>query len=94
MRIEPVEIYADTTNAAVMRHPSRTFPGVLIQGDTLYSLCQAADFVCSAAKFQLKGETSEELNELRNQLWSFLTHYKSVLETHQLPVPFNEVPRS
>ena len=29
MRIEPIEIYADTTNAAVFRHPGRKFPGVL-----------------------------------------------------------------
>lgn len=94
MRIEPVEIYADITNAAVLRHPARKFPGVLVQGDTLYSLCQAADFICSRAKSKLYDETSAELNELRNRLWSFLAHYKSVLEEHQLPVPFNEVPRS
>lgn len=94
MRIEPVEIYADTTNAAVLRHPGRKFPGVLIQGDTLYSMCQAADFICSRAKSKLDGETSAELNELRNKLWSFVTHYKAVLEEHQLPVPFSEALRS
>jgi len=94
VRIEPIEIYADTTNAAVFRHPGRKFPGVLIQGDTLYSMCQAADFICARAKPKLDDETSAELNELRNTLWSFLTHYKAVLEEHQLPVPFNEVPRS
>lgn len=94
MRIEPVEIYADTTNAAVLRHPGRKFPGVLIQGDTLYSMCPAADFICSRAKSKLDGETSAELNELRNKLWSFVTHYKAVLEEHQLPVPFSEALRS
>ena len=72
----------------------RAHPGVLVQGDTLYSMCQAADFICSRAKSKLDDETSAELNELRNTLWSFLTHYKAVLEEHQLPAPFIEVPRS
>ena len=42
MRSESVEIYSDTTNAAVLRHPGKKFPGVLVQGDTLYTMCQAA----------------------------------------------------
>lgn len=46
MRKTPVEIYADTTNAAIMRHPDRHFPGVLVQGDTLYGLCRSADEIC------------------------------------------------
>jgi len=94
VRIEQVEIFADTSNAAVMRHPSRQFPGVLVQGDTLYSMCQAADFICARARPQLDEEVSQELNELRNQLWSLLTHYKSVLAEHDLPVPFSETPRA
>lgn len=94
MRTERVEIYADTTNAAVLRHPGRKFPGVLVQGDTLYSLCQSADLVCSRGRSKLDDESFAELNDLRNKLWSLLTHYKSVLEEHHLPVPFNEMPRS
>ncbi|WP_425506589.1 DUF6959 family protein [Sphingomonas kyeonggiensis] len=41
MRTELIEIYSDATNAAVMRHPGRQFPGMLIQGDTLYSLSRS-----------------------------------------------------
>jgi len=40
MRTEVVEIYSDQANAAVIRHPSRKFPGVLVQGDTLHLSCQ------------------------------------------------------
>jgi len=35
MRTENVEILSDRTNTAVMRHPGRRFPGVLVQGDSL-----------------------------------------------------------
>ena len=38
VRTELVEIYSDKTNAAVLRHPGRHFPGVLVQGDDLYAL--------------------------------------------------------
>ena len=94
VRTEVVEILSDTTNAAVMRHPGRKFPGVLVQGDTLYSLCQSADFACSRARSKVDDEAFRELNQVRNVLWSLLTHYKSALEEHQIPVPFSERPIS
>ncbi|OKO80034.1 hypothetical protein [Bradyrhizobium sp. AS23.2] len=88
MRVAPVEIFADTTNAAVMRHPGRRFPGVLIQGDTLHSLCCLADDACAA--IDRSSEEYEPANQLRNQLWSYLNHYKAILDEHSLPMPFNE----
>jgi hypothetical protein len=90
MHIEQVEIYSDQTNAAVMRHPGRRFPGVLIQGDTLYSLCYQADSICADAKAHLDHETFQELNRLRNALWELLSHYKVVLGEHGIPLPFSE----
>ena len=92
MRIATVEILSDQTNAAVMRHPERRFPGILLQGDSLHALCRQADAACSGAKPSLSPETFDELNELRNRLWSYLNHYKAVLGEHQLPLPFSESP--
>jgi hypothetical protein len=88
VRKEIVEIYSDQTNAAIMRHPGRTFPGVLIQGDSLSALCKEADALCEAL-----GRTSPvylEANGLRNQLRSHLTHYKLVLTEHAIPLPFSD----
>jgi hypothetical protein len=90
MRTATVEILSDATNAAVLRHPDRKFPGVLVQGDTLYALCVAADASCRTIKPQTCDEAYEEINDLRNRLWSLLNHYKSVLHDHQLPLPFTE----
>jgi len=90
MRTESVDIYSDQTNAAILRHPGRKFPGVLVQGDTLYSMCFHADQVCAKAKGSLSVEAYSELNALRNNLWSFLNHYKVVLGEHQIPLPFSE----
>jgi len=90
MRTEVVEVYSDQTNAVVLRHPERKFPGLLLQGDTLYSLCHSADEACGHAKDALQSDAYAELNELRNRLWSLLNHYKTVLGAHQIPLPFSE----
>ena len=92
MHTETVEILSDDTNMVVLRHPTRRFPGVLIQGDSLYSMCKQADRVCAAAQEILPMEPYTELNSLRNSLWAQLTHYKAVLAEHDLSLPFNEVP--
>ena len=91
MRTETVEIYSDKTNAAVLRHPDRKYPGVLVQGDSLYTLCWRADQVCADARDALDSATYQELNTLRNSLWGLLTHYKSILAEHDIPVPFSEL---
>jgi hypothetical protein len=64
MHVESVEIYSDATNAAIMRHPGRHFPGVLVQGDTLYLLCCQADEVCSSIGRGKPG--FDEANEIRS----------------------------
>jgi hypothetical protein len=88
MREELVEIYSDATNAAVIKHPDRKFPGVLLQGDTLHLLCQRTD--TALEKLDRSSEAYKDLNEIRNTLWSLKTHYKSTLVEHDLPMPFSE----
>lgn len=88
MRTEPVEILSDASNAAIMRHPGRRFPGVLLQGDTLYSMCRRADEGCNG--IDLNSEAYEVMDDLRNHLWELLTHYKTILAQHSLPLPFFE----
>jgi hypothetical protein len=61
-----------------MRHPGRRFPGVLIQAGTLNSLCVSADQVCALIGRESPG--FDEVNDLRNALWSALNHYKAVLD--------------
>lgn len=88
MRIETVEIYSDATNAAVMRHPDRRFPGVLIQGDTLDSLVRRIGSV--QREEGGAEEAAAELAEIHEELEELLRHYKSVLASHALELPFRE----
>jgi hypothetical protein len=80
------------TNSAVMRHPGRRFPGVLVQGNTLHSMCVAADAACDEARGIMSDEGFDHLNDLRNHLWSLLAHYKGVLVEHKISLPFVEMP--
>ncbi|MGE3832667.1 MAG: hypothetical protein AB7F76_16875 [Parvibaculaceae bacterium] len=89
MRKQVVEIFSDTTNAAVMRHPGRAFPGVLIQGDSLFIMCRDADLACEAIGPNSPGY--DEVNDLRNALWSYLNHYKATLAEHAIQLPFYEI---
>ena len=91
MRVEPVEIYSDASNNAVMRHPGRRFPGVLVQGDNRYAMCRTVDEICCKAHDRLDQETYEALNELRNNLWARLNQYKAVLTDHKISLPFSEI---
>ncbi|MFI4852939.1 MAG: DUF6959 family protein [Gimesia chilikensis] len=84
-----VEIYADTSNYAVMRHPGRNFPGALIQGDSLSILCKSADAVRRELDRGDLEEALGELEDLRELLWGRLEHYRAVLEDHQFQLPFN-----
>ncbi|PWR23599.1 DUF6959 family protein [Zavarzinia compransoris] len=88
MRTENVEILSDQTNAAIVRHPGRAFPGVLVQGDSLHALCQRADSACKEVGRGKPG--FDELNDLRNALWFYLNHYKATLMEHGIALPFSE----
>lgn len=90
MKVESIEIYSDAANMAIMRHPGRKFPGVLIQGDTLANICSALDIVCERERGKMNDESWQELNQVRNGLWGRLAHYKSVLQEHGVPLPFSD----
>jgi hypothetical protein len=94
MRIEAVEIYSDATNAAVLRHPDRRFPGLLIQGDTLHSLYAAVEGIRSKTMSRMDPDTRQEMDYLRGSMRNLLSHYESVLREHGLPLPFGDMQSS
>ena len=85
-----VEIYSDKTNSAVMKHPGRNYPGTLIQGDSLYALCKDLDEAIRDLDSGDLNESRGSINEVRNRLWSHLSHYKATLIDHGIDIPFSE----
>lgn len=92
MKIEPVEIYSDASNFAVMRHPGRRFPGALVQGDSLQLLCSAAEAAEKALKAGDAARAGDYLSELSGALRARLDHYGQVLTDHGLELPYSERP--
>jgi hypothetical protein len=86
MRVDSVEIYSDTTNAAVMRHPGRRFPGVLIQSDTLSSLVGRVKELTACVDPET--ETGIMGGELLDDLTHLLRHYETVLVQHGIELPY------
>ena len=52
-------------------------------------LCHKID--AAIEKVDRTSAAYKELNEVRNSLWSFKNHYKSVLVEHEILIPFSEV---
>ncbi|GAA0681386.1 hypothetical protein GCM10009429_01810 [Dyella marensis] len=72
-----VEIFTDQGNNAVLRLPSRKFPGLLLQGDSLRNLAESAERVvelCEGGGDELK----EEAAELADSLRGLLRWYESI----------------
>ncbi|HZL37264.1 MAG TPA: hypothetical protein VFC78_18235 [Tepidisphaeraceae bacterium] len=85
-RIE-IEMLSETSNCPVVRTPGRKFPGVILQGDTLKALFDAAAEVRG-----LCGEDNEELCaaacELTDRLANFVVIYEQALRENGLELPY------
>jgi hypothetical protein len=90
MREAMVEIYSDASNAAILRHPDRAFPGVLIQGDTLHTMHTTACVALRAHAEGKQAEAMEELEDLRDHLAELCTHYKRTLQEHGMDLPYRD----
>lgn len=82
MTKQELEVYSDASNAVVVRAPGRKFPGVVIQGDTLFNLW---DSVASSSDRL----ADDELAGIGDELYAVLSHYQRVMEEHGLPLPYH-----
>ncbi len=96
MHIQPVEIFSDASNAVIIRHPDRSFPGVLIQGDTLNIIIGNLQPLLNEAKSRssISEDSVDELEGVIDQLKDLRTHYINVLQAHGLELPFSSNQRT
>lgn len=88
MKKEEVEIYSDTSNMAVMRHPGRDFPGSLIQGDSLHCLIADLKEVKSELRDGKSLDAEDALVAVIERLEERMAHYIEVLNAHGKELPF------
>lgn len=92
MKFVEFELYSDTSNHAVVRPPSRRFPGSVVQGDSLSILCAEAKEI--SERIRSLQVSDEELLYLaqghQEKLLGRLLHYQQVLMAHEIPLPYGQ----
>ncbi|MFD4722069.1 DUF6959 family protein [Streptomyces sp. NPDC058423] len=86
-RVE-AEVFTDGGNNAVVRLPSRRFPGVLIQGDSLSVLRGDVAEVVEAFDRGDVAEARETAGLLLADLDALLARYSAALKAHEIPLPY------
>jgi hypothetical protein len=90
MKTEPVEIFSERSNYAIVRMPGRSFPGCVIQGDSLKILLRHAlrvwELVKNSDDEDLIGETADLVEVLQSRL----EHYEQVLAEHGIQLPYTK----
>jgi hypothetical protein len=90
MEVEPLEVYSRTSNYAIIKPPGRHYPGCVIQGDSLASLCRMAKSIATLVQNHATGKSDllEDSQELANSLIDRILHYQEVLAAHGIPLPY------
>jgi hypothetical protein len=91
MELKEVEVYSDALNRAVVRMPSREFPGIVVQGDTMAGLLETAEEVRSLAATTGNEDLIEAAQVMVEEITGFLSHYEAVLKRHGIRLPYVRV---
>lgn len=86
-RAQVVEILAEESNFVVIKVPSRKYPGVLIQGDSLYGI--VGTLATAIELFETdKEEAMEALKEAYDELSWRTEGYQKVMEENNSPFSY------
>lgn len=83
-----VELLSEPKNYAVVRLPSRNFPGVVMQGDTLNILLKDIVRVKTAVTLGHLADASEGLDDIIGQLEAAKKFYESVCQRKGIDLPY------
>jgi len=86
MKTLEVELLSNAVNAAVVRLPDRSFPGIVIQGDSLYTLWIAAHSLMSDPI-----PDRDDAEELADRLRSFVEIYEETLKREGIQLPYVKI---
>lgn len=81
------EVLDPTINCAIVKLSTRAFPGVLLQGDTLYSLYRGVQKTLATLNPDEQPEAYDGLEFVVDSLKGYLDLYESVLTRHGYSLP-------
>jgi hypothetical protein len=83
-----VELLSQPMNFAVVQLPERTFPGVVVQGDTLNSLVQRIDEMARLLSVGELDDLAAGLEDVREELLGAKMHYEQVCKARGIALPY------
>jgi hypothetical protein len=91
MKKENLDVYSEASNFAVIKAHGRSFPGSLIQGDSLYILCKESKKISELAiSIGIQNEEFLDLlQEHQEKLLERLVHYQNVLLENGIELPYS-----
>jgi len=91
MEYMELEVYSQSINRGVVKMPSQSFPGLLLQGETLSALLKLARSVNQKSQQTSDTELITASDELSDCLQKLVAHYEATLEKHNIPLPYSTV---
>jgi predicted RNase H-like HicB family nuclease len=92
MEYMELEVYSQSIDRGVVRMPSQSFPGLVLQGETLSSLLRLAKLTCEKLPITTEQELLNTAQELLERIQKLVSHYEATLGKHNIPLPYSTVP--
>ena len=92
MEYMELEVYSQSIDRGVVRMPSQSFPGLVLQGETLSSLLRLAKLTCEKMPITTEQEVLDSAHELVERIQKLVSHYEATLGKHNIPLPYSTVP--
>lgn len=92
MEYMELEVYSQSINRAIVKMPSQSFPGLLLQGETLASLLKLAKTVQEKSQNTNDTELMDTSRELVESIQKLVSHFESTLNRNNIPLPYSTVP--
>ena len=83
-----VKLLANVTNSPVVQMAGRSYPGVVIQGDSLRNLCAIIEKLCESLETTGPESAYDHAEWAREILVGYLLVYQDVLKENGIPLPY------
>jgi len=91
MEYMELEVYSQSIDRGIVRMPSQSSPGLVLQGETLISLLRLAKLAYEKLPDTADTELIDTSRELMESIQKLVSHYESTLGKHKIPLPYSTV---
>ena len=91
MEYMELEVYSQSIDRGIVKMPSQSFPGIVLQGETLSGLLRLAKLTYEKLPDTASAEVRDTARELMESIQKLLSHYEATLGKHNIPLPYSTV---